>query len=173
MVKNIPVLPLQSPSTTTNQCQRLVLNFIENISETPINVTGTDIITFLRREQRDKLNADSRWALFDRKSADRVTVGSVLKVTYFPSKSELNRPATFTGFLIALRRHPSEPTFSLRTIVDNIGVEQLFPVFSPMISKIEVVKRAIKTKSYKAYWLRDKPEKAAEFINKKSKKQRK
>lgn len=119
------------------------------------------------------MNADSRWALFDRKSADRVTVGSVLKVTYFPSKSELTRPATFTGFLIALRRHPSEPTFSLRTIVDSVGVEQLFPVFSPMISKIEVIKRAIKTKSYKAYWLRDKPEKAIEFITKKTKKQRK
>lgn len=138
-----------------------------------MNVTGTDILTFLRREQREKLNADSRWSLFDRRSADKVNVGSVLKVTYYPSKSESNRPASFTGVLIALRRHPSEPTFSLRTIVDGVGVEQLFPVFSPLISKIEVVKRAIKTKSHKAYWLRDKPEKAAEFITKKSKKQRK
>lgn len=156
-----------------NQIQFAFTSFIENISETPVNVSGTDILTFLRREQREKLNADSRWTLFDKKSADRVTVGSVLKVTYYPSKSETSRPATFTGFLIALRRHTSEPTFSLRTIVDGVGVEQLFPVFSPMISKIEVVKRTIKTKSYKAYWLRDKPEKAAEFINKKHKKQRK
>ena len=172
MIKSIPVLPLQSPSMPV-LCLYAGLISLENISETSVNVTGTDILTFLRREQREKLNADSRWSLFDRKSIDRVTAGSVLKVTFYPSKSESNRPATFTGFLIALRRHPSEPTFSLRTVVDGVGVEQLFPVFNPMISKIEVIKRAIKTKSYKAYWLRDKPEKAAEFIYKKSKKQRK
>lgn len=132
---------------------------------------GTDILTFLRREQKQSLNSDGRWSLFDKKSAERVTAGSVLKVTFYPSKSE-TRPSIFTGVLIALRRHPSQPTFSLRTIIDTIGVEQLFPVFSPLISKIEVVKRAIKIKSQKAYWLRDKPEKAIEFITKKSKKQK-
>lgn len=167
MVKNVPVLSLQSPSKTY---QKSNVNSLENISETAVNVVGTDILTFLRREQRDKLNTDSRWSLFDKKSTDKITVGSVLKVTYQTSKSESNRPATFSGVLIAIRRHPSEPTFSLRTIVDGVGVEQLFPVFSPLISRIEVVKKAIKTKGYKAYWLRDKPEKAVEFISKKSKK---
>ena len=133
---------------------------------------GTDILTFLRREQRQKLNADGRWSLFDKNSSDRVTAGSILKVTFNQSKSESARPSTFTGVLIAIRRHPSEPTFSLRTIVDTIGVEQLFPVFSPLITKIEVVKKAIKIKSNKAYWLRDNPEKASEFITKKTKKNR-
>lgn len=123
----------------------------------------------MRREQRQKLNADNRWAIFDKKSTDRVTAGSVLKVTYYQSKSETARPSTFTGVLIALRRHPSEPTFSLRTVIDSIGVEQLFHVFSPLITKIEIVKRAIKIKSNKAYWLRDKPEKAVEFIAKRTK----
>ena len=126
----------------------------------------------MRREQRQKLNADNRWAIFDKKSTDRVTAGSVLKVTYYQSKSETARPSTFTGVLIALRRHPSEPTFSLRTVIDSIGVEQLFHVFSPLITKIEIVKRAIKIKSNKAYWLRDKPEKAIEFIAKRTKRVR-
>lgn len=126
----------------------------------------------MRREQRQKLNVDNRWAIFDKKSTDRVTAGSVLKVTYYQSKSETARPSTFTGVLIALRRHPSEPTFSLRTVIDSIGVEQLFHVFSPLITKIEIVKRAIKIKSSKAYWLRDKPEKAAEFITKRTKRVR-
>ena len=126
----------------------------------------------MRREQRQKLNVDNRWAIFDKKSTDRVTAGSVLKVTYYQSKSETARPSTFTGVLIALRRHPSEPTFSLRTVIDSIGVEQLFHVFSPLITKIEIVKRAIKIKSNKAYWLRDKPEKAVEFIAKRTKRVR-
>lgn len=129
-------------------------------------------MTFLRREQRQKLNFDNRWALFDKKSVDRVTAGSVLKVTYYQSKSETARPSTFTGVLIAVRRHPAEPTFSLRTVIDSVGVEQLFHVFSPLITKIEVVKRAIKVKSNKAYWLRDKPEKAIEFITKRTKRVR-
>lgn len=129
-------------------------------------------MTFLRREQRQKLNLDNRWALFDKKSADCVTAGSVLKVTYYQSKSETARSSTFTGVLIAVRRHPAEPTFSLRTVIDSVGVEQLFHVFSPLITKIEVVKRAIKVKSNKAYWLRDKPEKAIEFITKRTKRVR-
>lgn len=129
-------------------------------------------MTFLRREQRQKLNLDNRWALFDKKSADRVTAGSVLKVTYYQSKSQTARSSTFTGVLIAVRRHPAEPTFSLRTVIDSVGVEQLFHVFSPLITKIEVVKRAIKVKSNKAYWLRDKPEKAIEFITKRTKRVR-
>ena len=147
-------------------------SFLENVSESAVNIRGTDILTFLRREQRQTLNTDDRWSLFDKRSEDRVTVGSVLKVTYYQSKSELTRPATFTGILIAVRRHPSEPTFSLRTIIDTVGVEQLFPVFSPNILKIEIVKRAIKIKSQKAYWLRDKPEKAIEFINKRTRRTR-
>lgn len=146
--------------------------YVENISEVAVNVTGTDILTFIRNEQRKTLNSDSRWNLFDKNSSERVTVGSVLKVTFYQCKSD-TRPSIFTGVLIAVRRHPSEPTFSLKTVIDSVGVEQLFPVFSPLISKIDVVKRAIKIKSQKAYWLRDKPEKAVEFITKKTKKDRK
>ena len=108
-------------------------------------------------------------ALFDKKSEKCVTAGSVLKVTYYQNKSETTHPSTFTGVLIAVRRHPSESNFSLRTVIDSVGVEQLFHVFSPLITKIEVVKRAIKVKSCKAYWLRDNPEKAIEFISKRSK----
>lgn len=126
-------------------------------------------MSFLRREEREKFNHDNRWSLFDKNSTERVSAGSVLKVTFFQSKSEMTRPSTFTGVLIAVRRHTSQPTFSLRTVIDTIGVEQLFPVFSPLVSKIEIVKRAIKVKSNKAYWLRDKPEKAVEFISKRTK----
>ena len=173
IVKCVPVMSLQHPSKITCTCVDCYMHFcIENICETSVPVVGTDILTFLRREQRSLLNKDDRWNLFDKNSPERVTAGSVLKVTYNQSKSDLARSSVFTGVLIAIRRHPSEPTFSIRAIVDNVGVEQLYPIFSPLISKIEVVKRAIKVKSNKAYWLRDNPEKASEFINKRSKKHR-
>lgn len=144
----------------------MALTHPKSICEKSVVVKGTDLITFIRREQRESLNNDSRWQLFDKNSPEKVTVGSILKVTYFSSKSEMSRPSTFTGVLIAVRRHAADPTFILRTVVDNVGVEQLFLIFNPLITKIEVVRRAIKCKSYKAYWLREKPEKAAEFITK-------
>lgn len=148
---------------------RTLSYFIESISKETPQVVGTNLITFLRREQRAALNADNRWSIFDKKSAEKVGVGSILKVTYCTSKTESNRPSTFVGVLIAVRRNEVDPTFILRSVVDGVGVEQLFPVFSPMISSIEVVKKAIKQKSNKAYWLREKPEKALEFITAKRK----
>lgn len=121
-------------------------------------------MTFLRREQRMQLNHDERWRLFDRRSAECVPAGSIMRVTHLQSKSEGARPSSFTGILIAARRHVSEPTISLRAVVDGVGVEQLFPIFGPLVTKIEVVKRAVQTKSRKVYWLRDRPDKAAEFF---------
>ena len=148
-------------------------SFVAPITANVPEIKGTNLIGFLRQEQRQKLNNDNRWSLFDRHSPDQVTAGSILRVTYLNSHTESARPATFTGILIALRRHPAEPTMLLRTIIDDVGVEQVFPVMSPLIKKIEVMKRAIKRKGNKIYWLRDNPHKAAEFITPKSKKQSK
>jgi large subunit ribosomal protein L19 len=142
---------------------------LESISKETPQVVGTNLITFLRREQRATLNSDNRWSIFDKKSPEKVGVGSILKVTFLTSKTESNRPSSFVGVLIAVRRNEADPTFILRSVVDSVGVEQLFPVFSPLILKIEVVKKAIKQKSNKAYWLREKPEKALEFITSKRK----
>lgn len=147
----------------------LFFALVESISKENPSIVGTDLMTFLRREQRAKLNGDNRWALFDKKSPERVGVGSILKVTYCTSRTESSRPASFVGVLLAVRRNEADPTFILRSVVDGVGVEQLFPVFSPMINSIEVVKKAIKQKSNKAYWLREKPEKALEFITPKRK----
>lgn len=127
-------------------------------------------MTFLRREQRERLNADKRWSLFDKKSPEKVGVGSVLKVTLLTSKTEAAKPSTFVGVLVAVRRNEADPTMILRTVVDGVGVEQLFPIFSPLITSIEVVKKAVKQKSNKAYWLREKPEKALEFLGIRSQK---
>ena len=83
MVKSIPVMPLRHPSTT--RMYKIDFNCVENICETPVNVVGTDIMNFLRMDQRQVLNIDNRWALFDKKSEKCVTAGSVLKVTYYSS----------------------------------------------------------------------------------------
>lgn len=62
----------------------------------PINIIGTDMMTFLRRDAASQLNSDNRAALFDRNSGTRVFAGSILKVRYETCKTT-HSEQTFTG----------------------------------------------------------------------------
>lgn len=66
------------------------------------------------------------------------------------------RLQAFEGLVLA-RKHGTSPsaTFTVRKVSNSIGVERIFPLFSPMIDKIEITKRA-KTRRSKLYYIRDK-----------------
>jgi large subunit ribosomal protein L19 len=66
------------------------------------------------------------------------------------------RLQVFEGLVLA-RKHGDEPgaTFTVRKVVDGIGVEKIFPLFTPMIDKIEIVKRS-KVRRAKLYYIREK-----------------
>lgn len=50
----------------------------------------------------------------------------------------------FTGLVIAIHKgmHPTDGTFTVRRIVEGVGVEKVFPLCAPKIAKVEVVKVA-------------------------------
>ena len=62
----------------------------------------------------------------------------------------------FEGLVLA-RKHGTEPgaTFTVRRVLSGIGVEKIFPLYSPMIEKIEVTKRS-RVRRAKLYYIREK-----------------
>ncbi|KAI9208213.1 translation protein SH3-like domain-containing protein [Polychytrium aggregatum] len=102
----------------------------------------TDRVWLMRsieHENRDRYDLDGRGELFDRNSPHSVEPGSVLLVEQVTSRS---RPKTqvFAGILIAIRRKGIRTTFVLRNYVLGTGVEMTFPLYSPMVKRIKVLK---------------------------------
>lgn len=66
------------------------------------------------------------------------------------------RIQVFEGLVLA-RKHGTEAggTFTVRRVASGVGVEKIFPLYSPMIDKIEIVKRA-RVRRAKLYYIRDK-----------------
>jgi large subunit ribosomal protein L19 len=62
----------------------------------------------------------------------------------------------FEGLVLA-RKHGTEAggTFTVRRVLSGVGVEKVFPLYSPMIDKIEIVKRS-RVRRAKLYYIRDK-----------------
>lgn len=87
----------------------------------------------------------------DFKSGDTVSV-----VSKIPEEKGKFRLQTFEGIVLA-RKHGREAgaTFTVRKVASGVGVERIFPLYSPMIDKIEITKKARARRS-KLYYVRDK-----------------
>ncbi len=92
--------------------------------------------------------------------------GDTVRVHQKITEGDKSRIQVFEGMIIA-RKHGDEAggTFTVRNIIDGIGVERIFPFYSPNIDKIEVMRKA-KTRRAKLYNIRDK---AAKEIRRKMK----
>ncbi len=66
------------------------------------------------------------------------------------------RLQAFEGLVLA-RKHGTEAggTFTVRRVASGVGVEKIFPLYSPMIDKIEIVKRS-RVRRAKLYFIREK-----------------
>jgi large subunit ribosomal protein L19 len=87
----------------------------------------------------------------DFKAGDTITVWSKI-----PEEKGKFRLQAFEGIVLA-RKHGTESgaTFTVRKVASGVGVERVFPLYSPMIGKIEVSKRARARRS-KLYYIRNK-----------------
>ena len=101
-------------------------------------------MNLLEKLQRENLRAD----LPDFKVGDTVRVHTKIK------EGDKERIQIFEGVVIRRKGHAIESTFTVRKISYGVGVERIFPAYSPMIDKIEIATRG-KVRRARLYYLRD------------------
>lgn len=92
-------------------------------------------------------------------------VGDTVKVSVNIQEGERERIQIFAGTVIARKGNGVSETFTVRKISSNVGVEKVFPLHSPHVTSIEVV-RVGKVRRAKLYYLRGRVGKAAKVKEK-------
>jgi large subunit ribosomal protein L19 len=95
-----------------------------------------------------------------REDIPQVKVGDNVKVHYRIKEGDRERIQVFQGDVIRMSGGSSRETFTVRKISFGIGVERTFPLHSPKIAKLEVVRHG-HVRRAKLYFLRNKVGKAA------------
>ncbi len=106
--------------------------------------TNKNILTAVNAEERKAMSL---------RSGDTVRVWQKIK------EKDKTRLQAFEGLVLA-RKHGTEAgaTFTVRKVIDGVGVEKIFPIYSPIVDKIEVLRRS-KVRRAKLYFVREKASK--------------
>lgn len=88
------------------------------------------------------------------------SIGDTVRVSVKIKEGERERIQAFEGTVIARKHGGIAETFTVRRVAHGCGVERVFPLHSPHVEKIEVIRRG-KVRRSKLYYLRDRVGKAA------------
>lgn len=86
--------------------------------------------------------------------------GDTVRVNVKITEGDKSRIQVFEGVVIAIKRNGLSSTFTVRKVSVGYGVERIFPLYSPTIQTIEVIKRG-RVRRAKLYYLRERKGKAA------------
>ncbi|MEO0070645.1 MAG: 50S ribosomal protein L19 [candidate division WOR-3 bacterium] len=81
--------------------------------------------------------------------------GDLVDVHLRIAEGDKERTQIFRGTVIAIRGRGAGKTFTVRRVSQGIGIERIFPVYSPVITKINI-RRKSKVRRAKLYYLRKK-----------------
>ena len=107
-------------------------------------------------------------------NAEEFRIGDTVKVHFKIVEGANERIQIYEGVVIAKRHSGVRKTFTVRKISYGVGVERIFPLHSPRIERVEMVRRG-RVRRAKLYYLRDrigKAAKVAELIRRKQPKQK-
>jgi len=93
---------------------------------------------------------------------DNFKVGDTVKVHFKIVEGKTERVQIYEGLVIAVKNSKVGKTFTVRKISYGVGVERVFPIHSPRIVKVEVV-RPGKVRRAKLYYIREKIGKGAKI----------
>ena len=94
-----------------------------------------------------------------------INVGSTVRVHVKIREGERERIQVFEGTIIAVKGSGVSSTFTVRRVSYGVGVERVFPVHSPNVAKVELVRNG-KVRRSKLYYLRDRVVKSAKVKEK-------
>ena len=106
------------------------------------------------------MNIDDNIRKAEAKADYQFNIGDTIKIAVKIVEGDTERIQYFQGTVIARRGSGIEETFTVRRVRAGQGVERVFPINSPRIAGIEVVRRG-QVRRAKLYYLRDKVGKAA------------
>ncbi len=89
-----------------------------------------------------------------------VAVGDTVKVHVRNKEGDKSRIQIFEGTVIAIKHGGISRTFTVRRVAHGCGIERVFPLHSPSVDKVELVRHG-KVRRAKLYYLRDRVGKAA------------
>lgn len=89
-----------------------------------------------------------------------VTVGDTIRVGVRIKEGEKQRIQFFEGTVIAKQHGGIAETFTVRRVSHGVGVERVFPIHSPNVDSVQVIRRG-RVRRAKLYFLRDRVGKAA------------
>ena len=95
-----------------------------------------------------------------KEAACNFNIGDTVKVHNRIKEGSRERIQIFEGTVIAKKHGGIQETFTVRRVSYGVGVEKTFPVHSPNVEKVEVVRKG-KVRRAKLYYLRDRVGKAA------------
>ena len=115
-----------------------------------------NIIGTFEKEQIQKLTSNKRIPAF--------RSGDTVKVTLKIVVGERTRVQVFEGVCIARKNNGLNSNFTIRKISHGEGVEKVFPLFSSLIDKIDIIRKG-DVRRAKLYYLRDRKGKSARIVD--------
>ena len=102
-----------------------------------------------------------------RSDLPRIQPGDIVKVHVKVKEGEKERIQLFQGIVISIKGGGMRTSFTVRKVASGVGVERIFPLNSPTIDKLEVLRHG-KVRRAKLYFLRDKLGKAGRLKERRS-----
>ncbi len=121
------------------------------------------LIKILEDYQMDAMKLISQNSL--KTELPQFAVGDTVKVSVNIREGERERVQLFEGTVIARKNSGISETFTVRRVSYGVGVERVFPIHSPNIKAVEVVRHG-RVRRAKLYYLRDRVGKAAKVKEK-------